>query len=48
MGQLISACTVGVKAVFGEECELTGAMTAPVVGSWGAPAWTAKVPKRRS
>lgn len=24
----------------------TGAITAPVVGSWGDPAWTAKVPKR--
>ena len=24
---------------------LTGSMTAPVVGSWGLPAWTAKVPK---
>ena len=25
--------------------ELTDSITAPVDGSWGAPAWTAKVPK---
>lgn len=29
------------------EGKLTGAITAPVTGSWGEPAWTARVPKPR-
>ena len=38
---LVSRALVGWEA----QEDLTASMTAPVEGSWGLPAWTARVPK---
>ena len=42
-GDLV-AVVLASCAIKSPKLDRTGAITAPVVGSWGAPAWTASVP----